>query len=93
MSYNAIKETWTVDELGNKLIQEATRLSNAKGHNILQAHFVHKSEGSKGKGHFKRKDGASIKSSSPHMPTSSGIKKVKRKDVCHFYKKGGTLPE
>ena len=50
VSYNAIKETWTVDELANKLIQEATRLSNVKGQNIPQAHFVHKSEGSKGNG-------------------------------------------
>ena len=64
MGYNAIKETWTVDELANKLVQEATRIANAKAHNIPQAHFVHKSEGAKGKGQFKRKDGASIKSSS-----------------------------
>ena len=30
VSYNAITETWTVDELANKLVQEATRIANAK---------------------------------------------------------------
>ena len=89
VSYNVIKESWTVDELANNLIQEATHLSNAKGHNIPQAHFVHKGEGSKGKEQFKRKDGASSKSSSPYVPSSSGIKKVKRKDGCHFCKNAG----
>ena len=89
VSYNAIKETWTVDELANKLVQEATRLSNAKGHNIPQAHFVHKSEGSKGKGQSKKKDWTSSKTSSSNVPGPSGIKKVKRKDVCHFCKKAG----
>ncbi|KAL8140365.1 hypothetical protein V2J09_006386 [Rumex salicifolius] len=89
VSYNAIKETWTVDELANKLVQEATRLSNAKGHNIPQAHFVHKSEGSKGKGQSKKKDWTSSKTSSSNVPGPSVIKKVKRKDVCHFCKKAG----
>jgi hypothetical protein len=96
LHYNTVKEIWSVNELTNKLVQEAARIkqkdeadASSKNGGLSQAHHVHHESG-RSKGKFKNRKG--IKSSSSDKPSASGLKKEIKKqqnDRCHFCNKPG----